>query len=86
MYIFCFGLAVICILLCIAGYGAGQQKCKPGRMPAQKIDSAYLTLNKQDINTTVIVQLVTEECYKVNSWAYNSQGLVSLNYTEIKGK
>ena len=62
---FCITFSVLGILLCIAKYGVGQRPCKPGRIPEKKIDTAYLTVNKQDINTTVLVQLITAECYKV---------------------
>ena len=48
----------------MASYGFGMHHCKEG-IPDRKIDTAYLTIDK-DTNTTVIVQLVTAECYGVS--------------------
>ena len=40
--------------------------CKDGKIPDRRIDTAFLMVDKQGINSTIIVQLVTAECYKVN--------------------
>ena len=55
---------VVCLFLYLLPCVVGLHHCHE-RFPDKKIDTAYLTIVK-DVNTTVIIQLVTAECYKVS--------------------